>query len=575
MTTSLVDVESVLAVDLGSQSTRALLFDVVDGQYSFIAAGSSPSTLEAPYRDIGEGVSQAILQLQNVTGRALLGKEGQVILPSQASGAGVDRLVLTYSAGPALKVVITGLLNEVSLASAQRLVGSIDARVVETIGMNDRRRPEVQIDAIVKTRPDLIIIAGGTEGGASRSVYKLVDLVNLACRVLPKGQRPEVLYAGNQALAKRIKDNLDKWTTTTVVPNIRPSIDIEDLRPAQSVLNEAVTRQRLDTLPGLAQMATLCSTPPVPSAAAFSRLVRFLSRALDPAKGVLGVDLGNANTSIAAATAGDLASSVFPYGMGRGAGAVLQQIELSEVLRWLALPLDANLVRDYLWQKTLLPDTLPQDVETLAMDQAFARATLRLVNRQFLARYPEYERPLEPILASGGIFSQAPTPGQALLLLLDGLEPVGVTTFVLDQNSLGPALGAIGGFNTILPVQVMESGAFLNLGTVICPFNDTRNAAPMLRARIEYERGKETSLDVPQGSIAVLPMQAGQTARIFLQGLNGSVIDPRSHKRSMNFKVVGGACGVVIDARNRPLVLPQDDARRRDLLKKWALSLGG
>ena len=67
MTTSLVDAESVLAIDLGSQSTRALLFDVVDGQYSFIAAGSSPTTLEAPYRDVGEGASQAIFQLQSIT----------------------------------------------------------------------------------------------------------------------------------------------------------------------------------------------------------------------------------------------------------------------------------------------------------------------------------------------------------------------------------------------------------------------------------------------------------------------------------------------------------------------------
>jgi hypothetical protein len=261
--------------------------------------------------------------------------------------------------------------------------------------------------------------------------------------------------------------------------------------------------------------------------------------------------------------------------MGRGVGAVLQQIELSEVMRWLSMPLELNFVRDTLWQKTLTPDTLPQDAETLAIDQALARAILRLANRQFLARYPEYDRALEPILASGGIFSQAPNPGQALLMLLDGLEPVGVTTFVVDQNSLGSALGAIASFNSVLPVQVMESGAFLNLGTVICPLSDARNSSPMLRAKIEYERGNETTLEVSQGNIVVLPLQVGQTARIFLQGLNGAVIDPRSRKYSLNFKVVGGACGAVIDARNRPLNLPQDDARRRDLLKKWAMSLGG
>lgn len=575
MTTSLVDAESVLAVDLGAQSTRALLFDVVDGQYSFIASGSAHTTLEAPYRDVAEGVNQALMQLQKITGRMLVSKEGQIILPSQASGAGVDRLVLTYSAGPAVRTVIAGLLSDVSLASAQRLIGSIYGQVVETIGMNDRRKPETQIDAILKAEPDLVVIAGGTDGGASRTVYKLVDLINLTCRVLPKGQRPEVVFAGNQALSKRIQENLEKWTTVTVVPNIRPTIDMEDLAPAQQVLNQAVTRLRMRRFNGLEPLASIASAPPMPSASAFGRLVRFLSRALDPSKGVLGVDLGNASTVIAAAAAGDLVTSVFPYGIGRGIAQVMQQVKLEDITNWLPVPLEKEFVRDYLWQKSLIPDSLPQDRESLYIEQAFARAALYLANQQFQARYPEYNRALEPILACGGIFSQAPSPGQALLMLLDGLQPVGVTTLLLDQNSLSAALGATASFNPMLPVQVMESGAYLNLGTVISPVTEARYGTTMMRVKIEYERGNDTSLEVARGSITVLPIQAGQTARVYLQGVNHTLIDPRSRKSSLSFKAVGGACGTVIDGRGRPLVLPPDDARRRDLLKKWAMSLGG
>ena len=575
MTTSLVDAESVLAVDLGAQSTRALLFDVVDGQYSFIASGSSATTLEAPYQDIGEGVSQALLQLQKITGRMLISKEGQIILPSQASGAGVDRLVITYSAGPAVRMVIAGLLSDVSLASAQHLAGSIYGQVVEAIGMNDRRKPDAQIDAILKANPDLVLIAGGTEGGASRSVYKLVDLVNLACRVLPQAQRPEVVFAGNQALAKRIQDNLEKWTTVTVVPNIRPSIDTEDLAPAQQVLTQTMTRLRMRRINGLEPLAAIASAPPMPAASAFGRLVRFLSRALDPAKGVLGVDLGNASTVIAAARSGELVTNVLPYGTGRGVAQVLRQIEFNEIFKWLPIPLEKDFVRDYLWQKSLLPDGLPQDRDTLAIEQAFARAALSLAYQQFLARYPDYDRPAEPILVSGGMFSQAPSAGQALLMLLDSLQPVGVTTVMLDQNSLSAALGAVAGFNSVLPVQILESGAFLNLGKVICPVSEARYGTPVMRVKIEYERGNDTSLEVNKGSITVLPIQAGQAARIYLQGLNHTLIDPRSRKSSLNIKIVGGACGAVIDARGRPLVLPPDDARRRDLLKKWAMGLGG
>jgi activator of 2-hydroxyglutaryl-CoA dehydratase len=73
MTTSIVDAESVLAVDLGSVHTRVVLFDVVDGQYHFIASGMVPSTVNAPYSDVQEGVHAALEELRQVTGRVFDG----------------------------------------------------------------------------------------------------------------------------------------------------------------------------------------------------------------------------------------------------------------------------------------------------------------------------------------------------------------------------------------------------------------------------------------------------------------------------------------------------------------------
>jgi hypothetical protein len=40
-------------------------------------------------------------------------------------------------------------------------------------------------------------------------------------------------------------------------------------------------------------------------------------------------------------------------------------------------------------------------------------------------------------------------------------------------------------------------------------------------------------------------------------------------------RVVGGVLGVVIDARGRPLALPEDPTRRRELIKKWLWTVGG
>ena len=68
---------SLLAVDVGTVTTRAALFDVVEGSYRFIASGQAPTTAAAPFKDISEGVHQAIENLQTVTGRKFLGDDQQ------------------------------------------------------------------------------------------------------------------------------------------------------------------------------------------------------------------------------------------------------------------------------------------------------------------------------------------------------------------------------------------------------------------------------------------------------------------------------------------------------------------
>ena len=576
MTTSLIDAESVLAIDLGSVQTRAILFDVVDGQYRFIASGCAASTVNAPYRDVGESVTHAVKQLQEVTGRVFISPTtSNILLPTQKDGTGVDRLVVTYTAGPELRIIAAGLLPDVSLESAQRLVSTIYGKVVDTISLNDRRRNEAQLDAIISAQPDLIILAGGTERGASRSVFKLVELILLVCRLLPQEKRPQVLYAGNQLLAKKIQEVLEKWTHIIVAPNVRPTIDQEDLGPAQEAFMQVVTGVRMNQIGGLQQLGSVSSTPPIPGSYGMGRIMRFMSQIMDPNRGVLGVDLGSNSTTLAAASAGKMALDVYPYGAGAGATRTLEASSLAEIAAWLPVHVTESTLRDYIYQKSLDPNVLPLTSETLAIEQSLARQALRLSMNQLSGHWQNAPY-FEPIFASGSILTQAPTPAQALLMLLDGLQPMGITTVLLDQNGLLPLLGAIAKMNSVLPVQVIESGAFMNLGTVISPVSDARYGTPILRVRLVHEDGGgESNLEVRQGNLLVLPIPFGQKAKLQLQTLHRTEIEPRVRRNPGGFTIVGGVCGAVIDARGRPLGLPKDDARRREMIKKWALTLGG
>ena len=93
-----------------------------------------------------------------------------------------------------------GLLEDVSLESARRLAATTYAEVVETLSLNDRRKQDARLDLILRTRPDLVIAAGGTENGADQSIKRLLETVGLACNLLPQEMRPQVLYAGNKSV---------------------------------------------------------------------------------------------------------------------------------------------------------------------------------------------------------------------------------------------------------------------------------------------------------------------------------------------------------------------------------------
>jgi hypothetical protein len=584
MPTSLIEGESLLAVDVGATTTRAVLFDVVEGTYRFVAMGQSPSTTESPFGDLGLGVRDAIETIQNVTGRNFLDRDRRLILPTQADGSGVDAMVATLSAGPSIRTAVVGLLSDVSLESVRRLAETTYTRVVETLDLNDRRRPEQQIDDLLRARPELVVLAGGTDGGATRSVQKMLEAVGLACYLMPPEKRPVVLFAGNQNLAADVQKLMSGLTPALhFSPNVRPSLDTEDLEPAAHELAQLVTIARRNQLGGVEELEGWTKGHILPTSYAMGRMVRFLGQMTGASGGVLGLNIGASAATIAAGFRGKLSLHTYPqYGLGEELANLLRAVELDDIMRWLSLDIPQATVRDYIYQKALYPSILPATVEDQAIAQALARQNLYLAmqaaRRDFPSDAPGLHPDLPPffelIVASGGVLADAPTLGQSLLLLLDTIQPVGITSFMLDQNNLLPLLGAAAEQNSLLSVQVLFSGAFQELGTVVSVAGEAGYGTPILRVRLTADNKNETRIEVKSGGLEVLPLGPGQTAKLSLQPLHHADVG-FGPGRAKTVTVTGGALGVVFDARGRPLTFTPDAVRRRELMKKWLWTLGG
>ena len=71
---------------------------------------------------------------------------------------------------------------------------------METLASNDKRKPFEQIQRIRELRPDMILLAGGTDGGTKSHVVQLAELIAPA-KPQPRfgGQfKMPVIYAGNR-----------------------------------------------------------------------------------------------------------------------------------------------------------------------------------------------------------------------------------------------------------------------------------------------------------------------------------------------------------------------------------------
>lgn len=585
MPTSLVTGNSLLAIDVGSASTRAVFFDVIEGEYRFVASGTAPSTAESPVRDVSEGARDAIQSLQTILKKTLLDPSRNLILPSQPDGSGVDTLVVTLSAGPAVRTLTVGLLKDVSLESARKLSESSYTRIVETISLGDQRKPEQKIDGILRARPELVVIAGGTDGGASRSIQKLIETIGLASYLTPEEKRPAVLFAGNRKLTDDVKNLIGKLSSSLhFSPNIRPSLEAEDIEPAELELAQMFVAIRKKQLKGLDTLDLWSGGHTLPTVYATGRMVRFLSKVYGSQKGLLSIDLGASSADVAAGFKNKTVLKAYPqFGLGENLPGLLQYTKLEDILRWSSLDIPASVILDYLHQKAMYPAAIPATAEDFAIAQAVAKQALHLAVQAAQKDFPRDAASIkptllplfDPIIAGGAALSDASRPGQSLLLLLDAVQPVGISTIILDQNNLMPMLGAAASQNNILPVQVLETGAFLSVGTVVSPVVAGRYGASILKAKVSYESGAEAAVDLKYGFLETLPLGNGEVGKLTLQVGRGVDVGFGPGRGVKNLSITGGALGVVFDGRGRPLDLPADAVRRRELLKKWNWSMGG
>ena len=594
-----MDLRSILATDCGSTTTKAILIELVDGEYRLQVRGEAPTTVEAPFEDVTKGVLNAVGEVEELSGRKLL--DGENILTPQNGDEGVDIYVSTSSAGGGLQMMVAGVVKSMTGESAERAALGAGSIVMDVLASNDGRMPHQKIQRIRQLRPDMILLSGGIDGGTTKHVVELAEILHAANPKprLGKDYKLPVIYAGNNKAQGEIMKTLAEMTDLTIVNNIRPVLERENLTPSRDKIHDLFMEHVMQQAPGYKKLMSWTDAPIMPTPGAVGSLIEMIAKQENIT--VVGVDIGGATTDIFSVFQEQFNRTVSAnLGMSYSVCNVLAEAGMENVLRWVQFDIDEIDLNNRIGNKMIRPTTVPQSMEELMMEQAIAREALRLSFIQHKAfavnlKGIQKERTisdafeqsesglslvdmieLDLLVGSGGVMSHAPRREQSARMLIDAFLPEGITQLAVDSIFMMPQLGVLANIDKEdlkedarkAAVEVFEKDCLIRLGTCISPVGKIKPNMTVLTAEFVLPDGKSEHCIVKAGELLRIkvpyePLKATLTP--------GRGLDIGAGKgEPIETTVFGGVVGLLLDGRGRPFMLPESKTERISSLQKWS-----
>jgi uncharacterized protein (TIGR01319 family) len=579
--------QRLLCADIGSTTTKAVMFDRHSGTWSMSGKTVSPTTVESPHLDVMIGLRQALSKLEAQTGIRLM--DGPRLITPAQDGSGVDIFVATSSAGGGLQMVVTGLMKEITAESAHRAALGAGAIVSDVIALDDPRSAIEKIDAIKRLRPDIVLVTGGTDGGNISEVAAIAEMVAMANPQPRFGQdfKTPVIFAGNVEARSFVEQLFRDEMELSFADNIRPVLEKEVFEPARHRIHDVFLEHVMMHAPGYNTLISWAEGHVKPTPVAVGDALRFLA---DKAGGdLLTVDVGGATTDVFSVIDSRFYRTVSAnLGMSYSMGNVLAEATPEMVLRWLPFETDENTVRNWNFNKMIRPTGLPHTFHELMLEQAVCKEALRLslehhkrlirglkgvqqrrgagdVFRQTASGETLVDMmKIKVLVGTGGALSYAPRRSQAAMILLDGLQPEGITHLYVDSRFLLPHMGVLMDIDRDITGELIDRETLIPLATCIAPVGPQVTPGRTV-ARISVGGGTH---DLVAGLLQVVELEDDEEA-VF------EVVPERQFDvgsgagRPVACKVPDGIARLILDGRGRPLEFPRDVGSIRQTVARW------
>jgi len=592
----LEEMQYILATDVGSTTTKARFFHKTEGEWRFIEAGEAPTTVEAPFEDVTMGVQNAVREVEELIHHKILASDGSGIVVPYDGNIGVDLYVTTSSAGGGLQMMVAGLIKTMTAESANRAALGAGAIVMDVIAQDDGRKVFQKIQRIRSLRPDMILLAGGTDGGATARVIEIVELIN-AAEPKPRlgvAYKLPIVYAGNKDMRPKVKELMGEEFALDMVDNIRPVLEVENTEPARRAVHELFMEHVMSHAPGYSNLMKWTDVDIMPTPAGEGIAMQLIANSFK--ENVLGVGLGGATTNVYSVVGNRFVRSVSAnLGMSYSVTNVMKEAGIENIMRWLPFDLDEENVSSSLMNKMIRPTTIPQTLEDLIVEHSVAREALRLglahhrtiatrlkgiqVERDIASMFEQQldetyikMMDIDIFAGTGGLLSHAPRRIQSMFILTDAWQPEGVTKMFQDSVFMMPHLGVLSTVYKDAAWNIFDKDCLVRLGTCIAPAGTAKPGEAVMTVELKMPNGETLEEKLNFGEIRRIELPERSEAK--------AVIQPAKHfdvgkgdGHIIETTIMGGVAGVLIDARGRPLVLPEEIGARRRLLQEWFKAL--
>ena len=532
------------------------------------------------------------MEVEELSGITIL-KDEKIITPCKMD-KGVDIYISTSSAGGGLQMMVGGVVKSMTGESAQRAALGAGAIVMDVLASNDGRLYHEKVKRIRQLRPDMILLSGGIDGGTVTHVVELAEILGSAN---PKPRlginyKLPVIYAGNNKAIYAIDERLGDITDLTIVDNIRPTLEKENLQPSRDKIHDLFMEHVMAQAPGYKKLMNWTDAPIMPTPGAVGEIIKKIAE--EENISVIGVDIGGATTDVFSVFNGQFNRTVSAnLGMSYSVCNVLSEATISNVIRWVPFSIEEGDLTNNISNKMIRPTTIPQSLEALIIEQAIAREALRLSFQQHkdfavTLKGVQQERTisdafeqsssgatlvnmleLDMLVGSGGVLSHAPRRHQAARMLIDSFLPEGVTQLAVDSIFMMPQLGILSTIHPKAAIEVFEKDCLIRLGTCVAPIGTIKPDTIVLTYELFFPN------ETIRGTIMAGKMKLIEAPYEPIEAklIPGKGLDIGAGKKEpLISKIYGGVVGIIFDGRGRqPFQLSKNTEERIEKLSSWSI----